>query len=75
MNSLLEKTIVLVGIYNQQLQGTIFFNGRLDFQGLVEFRYTPFVDSSHIWENTAFQQLAVSPASQALMELRSKLRQ
>ena len=33
MNSLLEKTIVLVGIYNQQFQGTIFLMV-FDFQGL-----------------------------------------
>ena len=32
MNSLLEKTIVLVGIYNQQFQGTIFLMV-FDFQG------------------------------------------
>ena len=31
-NSLLEKTIILVGIYNKQFQGTIFLMV-VDFQG------------------------------------------
>ncbi len=34
INSLLENEI-LVGIYNQQFQGPILFNGRLDFQGIA----------------------------------------
>ena len=34
MHSLLEKTIVLVGIYNQQFQGTIFLMV-FDFQGFT----------------------------------------
>ena len=33
INSLLEKTIILVGIYNQQFQGTIFLMV-FDFQGI-----------------------------------------
>ena len=34
INSLLEKTIILVGIYNQQFQGTIFLMV-FDFQGIM----------------------------------------
>ena len=29
----LKETIILVGVYNQQFQGTIRFNARLDLQG------------------------------------------
>ena len=47
MNIRLEKTIVLVGIYNQQFQGTIFLMV-FDFQGFSKLMIL-FEDIFHTW--------------------------
>ena len=36
-HNLLEKTMILVIYFHQQVQGTIFFHGRPDFQGYSVF--------------------------------------